>query len=159
MAKSEAEKLEQRAKNILLFQLSRSMKTRYQLAEVLKRREIPDQIANQVLDRFTEAQLIDDSVFTGAFVRSRLEAGRSAMAIRQDLARKGVSQDLITSAVGQINQEQEQEIADRLAAVRYQRMLKLEPEVRQRRLLGFLQRRGFSQAIAYRAIRKASSQG
>lgn len=159
MAKSEDEKLEQRAKNILLFQLSRSMKTRHQLAEVLKRREIPTEIANAVLDRFTEAQLIDDAAFTSAFVRSRLEAGRSAMAIRQDLTRKGVAKDLIFSAVGQIDQEQEQEIADRLAVSKYQRMLKLEPEVRQRRLLGFLQRRGFSQAIAHRAIRKASSQG
>jgi SOS response regulatory protein OraA/RecX len=38
-------------------------------------------------------------------------------------------------------------------------MIKLDEEIRKRRLLGFLQRRGFSQAIAYRAITNATTQG
>ncbi len=159
MAKSESEKLEQRAKNVLLHQLSRSMKTRFQLAEVLKKREIPDDIAEAVLDRFTEAQLIDDEVFAGAYVRTRLENGRSVSAIRSELRRKGVDQSIIAAHLAEVDQEQEQEIADRLAANRYARMANLDAEVRKRRLLGFLQRRGFSQAIAYRAISNAASQG
>lgn len=159
MAKSESEKLEQRAKNVLLHQLSRSMKTRFQLSEILKKREIPDEIAEAVLDRFTEAQLIDDSVFAAAYVRSRLENGRSASAIRSELRRKGVSQRLIDENLAEIDAEIEQKIANKLAVNRYQRMSKLEDEVRKRRLLGFLQRRGFSQAIAYRAISNAQAQG
>ena len=159
MAKSESEKLEQRAKNVLLHQLSRSMKTRFQLSEILKKREIPDDIAEAVLDRFTEAQLIDDAVFAAAYVRSRLENGRSASAIRSELRRKGVSQALIDVNLADVDAEIEQKIANKLAANRYQRMSKLEDEVRKRRLLGFLQRRGFSQAIAYRAISNAQAQG
>ena len=159
MAKSESEKLEQRAKNVLLHQLSRSMKTRFQLSEILKKREIPDEIAEAVLDRFTEAQLIDDAMFAAAYVRSRLENGRSASAIRSELRRKGVSQNLIDVNLADVDAEIEQKIANKLAANRYQRMSKLEDEVRKRRLLGFLQRRGFSQAIAYRAISNAQAQG
>ena len=159
MAKSESEKREQRAKNVLLHQLSRSMKTRFQLSEILKKREIPDDIAEAVLDRFTEAQLIDDAVFAAAYVRSRLENGRSASAIRSELRRKGVSQALIDVNLADVDAEIEQKIANKLAANRYQRMSKLEDEVRKRRLLGFLQRRGFSQAIAYRAISNAQAQG
>ena len=158
MAKSESEKLEQRAKNVLLHQLSRSMKTRFQLSEILKKREIPDEIAEAVLDRFTEAQLIDDAMFAAAYVRSRLENGRSASAIRSELRRKGVSQNLIDVNLADVDAEIEQKIANKLAANRYQRMSKLEDEVRKRRLLGFLQRRGFSQAIAYRAISNAQAQ-
>ncbi len=159
MAKSENEKLEQRAKNVLLHQLSRSMKTRFQLQEILKKREIPDEIAQLALDRFTEAQLIDDAVFAAAYVRTRLENGRSVSAIRGELRRKGVAQELIEAELVDVDSDREQEIANKLAANRYSRMLNLEAEVRKRRLLGFLQRRGFSQSIAYRAISNAASQG
>lgn len=159
MAKSENEKLEQRAKNVLLHQLSRSMKTRFQLQEILNKREIPDEIAQLALDRFTEAQLIDDAVFAAAYVRTRLENGRSVSAIRGELRRKGVAQELIEAELDGVDSNREQEIANRLAANRYSRMLNLEAEVRKRRLLGFLQRRGFSQSIAYRAISNAASQG
>ena len=159
MAKSENEKLEQRAKNVLLHQLSRSMKTRFQLQEILKKREIPDEIAQLALDRFTEAQLIDDAVFAAAYVRTRLENGRSVSAIRGELRRKGVAQELIEAELVGVDSDREQEIANKLAANRYSRMLNLESEVRKRRLLGFLQRRGFSQSIAYRAISNAASQG
>ncbi len=159
MAKSENEKLEQRAKNVLLHQLSRSMKTRFQLQEILKKREIPDEIAQLALDRFTEAQLIDDAVFAAAYVRTRLENGRSVSAIRGELRRKGVAQELIEAELVGVDSDREQEIANKLAANRYSRMLNLDAEVRKRRLLGFLQRRGFSQSIAYRAISNAASQG
>ena len=159
MAKSENEKLEQRAKNVLLHQLSRSMKTRFQLQEILKKREIPDEIAQLALDRFTEAQLIDDAVFAAAYVRTRLENGRSVSAIRGELRRKGVAQELIEAELVDVDSDREQEIANKLAANRYSRMLNLDAEVRKRRLLGFLQRRGFSQSIAYRAISNAASQG
>jgi regulatory protein len=159
MAKSESEKLEQRAKNVLLHQLSRSMKTRYQLAEVLKKREIPDEIAVAVLDRFTEAQLIDDAVFAAAYVRSRLDNGRSVSAIRSELRRKGVDDALISANLENIDNELEQRIANDLAVARYRRMASLDADVRKRRLLGFLQRRGFSQAVAYRAISNAATQG
>lgn len=157
MAKSESEKLERRAKNVLLYQLSRSMKTRFQLSEILKNREIPLDIAERVLDRFTEAQLIDDESFAAAYVRTRLENGRSSSAIRMELRRKGVAQGIIENQLSEIDAEQEQGIANELAANRYARMSALEPEVRKRRLLGFLQRRGFSQSVAFRAISSAAA--
>ena len=54
------EKLEKRARNVLLFQLSRSMKTKRQLAIILEKREIPAEIALPLLDRFEEVNLIDE---------------------------------------------------------------------------------------------------
>ena len=152
MAKSENEKLEQRAKNVLLHQLSSSMKTRFQLEAILMKREIPDEIAQLVLDRFTEAQLIDDAVFAAAYVRTRLENGRSVSAIRGELRRKGVAQDIIEPQLQDVDSAREQEIANKLAANRFGRMQNLDADVRKRRLLGVLQRRGFSQSIAYRAM-------
>ena len=149
-----SEKLEQRAKNVLLFQLSRSMKTRYQLANILKKREIPEEIANAVLDRFTEAQLIDDAAFARAFVNSRIAiSGKSRSAISRELKQKGVSAEDSESALSMIDQELEDKTAYAIAKKRYQQLTSLAPDVRKRRLMGFLMRRGFSGALASRILR------
>ena len=148
------EKLEQRAKNVLLFQLSRSMKTRYQLANILKKREIPDEIAEAVLDRFTEAQLIDDAAFARAFVNSRLAiSGKSKSVIARELQQKGVSADDAAAALDIIDPELENQTAYSVAKKRYQQLSSLAPEVRKRRLMGFLMRRGFSSGLTSRILR------
>ena len=149
-----SEKLEQRAKNVLLFQLSRSMKTRFQLAAILKKREIPDEIANAVLDRFTEAQLIDDAAFARAFVNSRISAsGKSRSVIARELKQKGVSAQDAESALSAIDAELEDQTAYSVAKKRYQQLSTLDPEVRRRRLMGFLMRRGFSSQLTSRILR------
>jgi regulatory protein len=149
-----SEKLEQRAKNVLLFQLSRSMKTRYQLANILKKREIPEEIANAVLDRFTEAQLIDDAAFARAFVNSRIAiSGKSKSVIARELKQKGVNAEDAQQALSIIDQESEDKTAYAIAKKRYQQLTSLAPDVRKRRLMGFLMRRGFSGAIASRILR------
>ena len=148
------EKLEQRAKNVLLFQLSRSMKTRYQLANILKKREIPDEIAEAVLDRFAEAQLIDDAAFARAFVNSRLAiSGKSKSVIARELKQKGVSADDAAAALDIIDPELENQTAYSVAKKRYQQLSSLAPEVRKRRLMGFLMRRGFSSGLTSRILR------
>jgi regulatory protein len=148
------EKLEQRAKNVLLFQLSRSMKTRHQLANILKKREIPDDIANAVLDRFTEAQLIDDAAFARAFVNSRIAvSGKSKSLIARELKQKGVSAQDAEQALSSIDAELEDQTAYNVAKKRYQQLSTLEPEVRRRRLMGFLMRRGFSSQLTARILR------
>ncbi len=148
------EKLEQRAKNVLLFQLSRSMKTRHQLATILKKREIPEDIANSVLDRFTEAQLIDDAAFARAFVSSRIAvSGKSKSVIARELKQKGVSAQDAEQALSSIDAELEDQTAYSVAKKRYQQLSTLEPEVRRRRLMGFLMRRGFSSQLTARILR------
>jgi regulatory protein len=148
------EKLEQRAKNVLLFQLSRSMKTRHQLATILKKREIPEDIANSVLDRFTEAQLIDDAAFARAFVNSRIAvSGKSKSVIARELKQKGVSAQDAEQALSSIDAELEDKTAYSVAKKRYQQLSTLEPEVRRRRLMGFLMRRGFSSQLTARILR------
>ncbi len=148
------EKLEQRAKNVLLFQLSRSMKTRYQLAQILKKREIPDEVAEAVLDRFTEAQLIDDAAFARAFVNSRMAvSGKSKTVIARELKQRGVSAQDAEQALSLIDSDLKDQTAYNVAKKRYQQLSTLEPEVRKRRLMGFLLRRGFSAGLAGRILR------
>jgi len=149
------EKLVQRAKNVLLHQLSRSMKTKHQLLQVLLKREIPEEVAIEVLDRFEEAQLIDDAAFAKAFVSSRLSmGGKSRSAIARELRQKGVADTLIQESLSSLNSEMELELATNLARKRADRLIGLDRDVRYRRLTGFLARRGFSSAVISSALRQ-----
>lgn len=153
MESLDLEKLEKRARNILLFQLGRSMKTEHQLRLLLAKREIPSEVVEPLLARFVEAQLIDDSLYARSFVSARLAAGgKSISMLRRELKQKGVDDERIQDALSDLDAEQEFEFALKLARSRASRMSALEPEARRRRLLGVLMRRGFSGAVASRAM-------
>ncbi len=154
------EKLEQRTRNVLLHQLSRSAKTESQLRQILIKREIPSEIFEPIIQRFVESQLIDDLAFAKGFVASRVaRGGKSRSAIARELARKGVSSDLIETALEGIDAEFELETATALAQSRLRRMSSLEPQVARRRLTGLLQRRGYSSYVISQALRKATLEG
>ena len=156
----ELERLDKRARNVLLYQLGRSMKTRYQLEQIMHRREIPQEVFEPILDRFTEAQLIDDGAFAKAFVSSRLnQRGKSLSAIRRELRQKGVDDEHIEAATSEIDAAQELEVAIEVAINRNRRLSGLDDQTRRRRLTGFLQRRGFSGPVLSRALREAEAQG
>ncbi len=154
------EKLVQRAKNVLLHQLSRSMKTEHQLRQVLAKREIPAEIADSVIQRFTEAQLIDDAAYAKAFVAGRLACGgKSKSAIRRELRQKGVSDDLANQALKGLDREAEAELALGLARKRLNALSNYDREVKYRRLQGFLARRGFDSEIIRRTLSEVMPSG
>lgn len=154
------EKLVQRAKNVLLHQLSRSMKTEYQLRQVLAKREIPQEVADSVILRFTEAQLIDDGAFARAFVASRIACGgKSRATIRRELKQRGVADDLANQAIEGLNREAEAELALNLARKRLNALANYDREVRYRRLQGFLARRGFDSEIIRRTLSEVMASG
>ena len=154
-----SEKLEKRARNVLLFQLSRSMKTKKQLAIILEKREILSEIALPLLDRFEEVNLIDDQVFAHSYVRSRVERGKSARIIGRELSQKGVPKEFIEVALAEINPEDEAEMAMELARNRWDKLGSLEKDAKYRRVSGFLMRRGFSSGLVSSVLRDISSRG
>ncbi len=154
------EKLVQRAKNVLLHQLSRSMKTEYQLRQVLAKREIPQEVADSVILRFTESQLIDDGAFARAFVASRIACGgKSRATIRRELKQRGVADELANQALEGLNREAEAELALNLARKRLNALAHYDREVRYRRLQGFLARRGFDSEIIRRTLSEVMASG
>ena len=151
------EKLEKRARNVLLFQLSRSMKTKWQLAQILEKREIPAEIARSLLDRFEEVQLIDDAVFAAAYVRSRVEKGKSSRIIGRELQQKGVDRSIVEEAISGISRDDEEKMVLELGRARWDRLVDVPPDARYRRVAGFLMRRGFSSSMVSSALREIRS--
>jgi len=150
------EKQEARAKNVLLYQLSKSAKSKDQCRKILANRGIDSEIAEKVLDRFEEAQIIDDAMFARVFTNSRIRTkGLAKNAIARELREKGVEAHLIETALEELDGESELARATELATNRARRMTNLEKAVIQRRLSGFLARKGYSGSIVQSAIRSA----
>ena len=153
------EKLETRARNVLLHQLARSAKSTSQLRKILEQREIPSEIAEKVLERFTEVGLIDDAAYAETIVNSRRNyKGLAKSAIKRELNEKGVPAPFIEVADESITAEDDFEAAKDLASRRIRQMSALTREVRERRLAGYLGRKGYPSSVVFAAIKFAESQ-
>lgn len=153
-----AARQEQRARNVLLYQLSRGAKSAHTLRTILEKREIDPQIAEAVIERFIEVGLIDDAAFAETLVNSKLRhKGLAKSAIKRELNGKGVSAEIVEQATAQITPESELELAIELAKHRSARMGNLALDVRQRRLSGFLARKGYSSSVILAAIKEAEA--
>ncbi|MFJ6838100.1 recombination regulator RecX [Streptomyces sp. NPDC091209] len=146
----------ERARAICLRLLTGTPRTRKQLADALRKREIPDEVADEVLSRFEEVGLINDSAFADAWVESRHHGrGLARRALVQELRTKGVESTLIDEAVGQLDSEQEEATARELVARKLRSTRGLDRDKRLRRLAGMLARKGYSQGMALRVVRRA----
>ncbi|GAA1264354.1 hypothetical protein GCM10009665_62210 [Kitasatospora nipponensis] len=145
-----------RARDICLRLLTGNAKTRKQLADALRKREIPDEVAEQVLGRFEEVGLIDDAAFAAAWVESR-HAGRglARRALAQELRTRGVAGAVVEEAVAQLDPEDEAVAARALVERKLRSTAGLERQARMRRLVGMLARRGYPQGVAFRVVREA----
>lgn len=77
--------------------------------------------------------------------------------IRMKLRERLFDQSVIETVIAELDDEEESEILDETAKSRAQKMVTLDRATAERRLLGFLARRGFSGENAMRATRNALS--
>ncbi|WP_266390769.1 recombination regulator RecX [Streptomyces canus] len=146
----------ERARAICLRLLTGTPRTRKQLADALRKREIPDDAAEEVLSRFEEVGLINDSAFAEAWVESRHHGrGLARRALAQELRTKGVDSTLIDAAVSQLDSDQEEATARELVDRKLRATRGLDRDKRLRRLAGMLARKGYSEGMALRVVRQA----
>ena len=143
------------ARKILLDQLTGRARSRKELADKLARKQVPDEVATALLDRFEEVGLVDDAAFAQEWVQSR-QAGRglARRALSVELRRKGVDQQVITEAVEQVDPEDEVEAARALVRRKLPSLQRFDDVTVVRRLTGMLARKGYSAGIAYQVVRE-----
>ncbi|MFE9613425.1 recombination regulator RecX [Streptomyces sp. NPDC006012] len=146
----------EQARAICLRLLTGTPRTRRQLADALRKREIPEEVAEEVLSRFEEVGLIDDSAFADAWVESRHHGrGLARRALARELRTKGVDPALIDEAVAQVDAEREEATARDLVARKLPATRGLDRDKRIRRLAGMLARKGYPEGMALRVVRQA----
>lgn len=151
--------LEEEIRQTLLKMLARGAKSSGKLRDALLAKEYPAPLVDQLIERFTEVSLIDDFQMAKDWVQSQLmrkAAAKSVLAMA--LRDKGFTAEAITAALSDIDADSELEAAKKIAVTRIRQLMKLEPDVRSRRLAGFLTRKGYSSSIVWAAVKHASSE-
>ncbi|MEA5154587.1 regulatory protein RecX [Raineyella sp.] len=147
------------AREIVLARLTDRARSRRELEQALAKRHTDPEVATAVLDRLTEVGLVDDRAFAAAWVASRQERKQlSRRALRDELVRKGVERDIIDEVLEAVDGDEEFNAALALVERKARSMAGLAPEVRRRRLVAALARRGFSAGVAYRALSALESE-
>ncbi len=143
------------ARTILLDQLTGRARSRHELADKLARKNVPEEIATSLLDRFEEVGLIDDVAFAQAWVEGRHAAkGLAPRALAQELRRKGVDDEVAREAIDQIDLDDQQSTARALVRKKLRSLERFDDATKTRRLVGLLARKGYSPGMAFALVRE-----
>jgi regulatory protein len=143
------------ARKILLDRLTGAPRSRADLEKALARKDVPDDVARRLLDRFTEVGLVDDEAFARAWVESRQRGkGLARRALALELHRKGVESEVAASALDELDADAEAAAARELVRRKLRSVRNVPEPARSRRLLGMLARKGYPAGMAMDAIRE-----
>jgi SOS response regulatory protein OraA/RecX len=149
----ETERLTRKTTALTIRQLARRGMSRWELEQLLTKREIAAEVYAPELDRLEAMGVIDDASLaaTLAFTQhSRKGLGRSA--IELDLKRRHIAPELIEDALADIADEDELERATELAVKRIGQLGSYDDETARRRLHGFLARKGYDSSVVRQAM-------
>src|SRR6478735_5117583 len=121
------------ARQIVLRQLAMAPRSRQQLADKLRQRNCPDDVARAVLDRMTSVGLVDDETYAGMLVRSQ-QAGRglARSALARELRTRGVDDETARATLEAIDPEDERDRAAQLVVKKLKTMHGLDETVQAR---------------------------
>ena len=123
----------------------------------MEERGYTDEAISRVMAALKDEKLVDDLRFACDWIDSRIRSNpRGVKALKEELARKGVSLDIIEEAMAQ----REEGIDERAIALELLRDLlqaeRARPDSKMKaRLYSFLLRRGFDAEVAEEAVNEA----
>jgi regulatory protein len=142
------------ARSVALRLLTSAPRSRAQLAQAMAKKEVPVDVAERVLDRFTDVGLVDDAEYAAILVRTRHgERGQARRAIAQELTRKGIDAATAEEALSVIDRDDEDAAALDLVRRRAGASAGLPREKRERRLVAMLARKGHHPGSAFRIVK------
>lgn len=150
MRNSESEEKElTKARNTAYRYLSIRSRSRLELERKLGEKGFSGSVVQTVLAGLERLGYVNDRAFASEWARSRVGLrGFGRRRIAQQLREKGVSGDAIDEALpGIFEHSPEIDIARREAEKKLKTLNRFDPQVRRRRLAGFLERKGFSSEI------------
>lgn len=147
------------ARTILLDQLTGRARSRKELSDKLRSKEVPEDLAERLLDRFEEVGLVDDEAFARAWVSGRQSAkGLARRALAQELRRKGVDDEVAREALDELDPETEEQAARALVRKKLRTLSRVDDVTATRRLVGMLARKGYGSGLAFAVVRDELSQ-
>lgn len=144
------------ARSIALRALGRRAASRHELDSTLERREVAPEVRDRVLERLAAEGLVDDAQLARELavrLRERKQLGERGIAAA--LRRRGLD----PGALDEVDRDDELQRAIDAAGERRCRMGSLDDATAERRLAGWLQRRGFGGSAVRVAIERSRAGG
>lgn len=153
---------EENALNAALKLLEAGDKSRRELADRLRQKRYKEEIVLKVLARLEARGFVDDRVFAGRLAEKLGFRGTSQRKMAFDLRRRGVPADIIEEEMGRLAPAEE----DRLTQAglkQWKRHSRLAPDLRSKKVFGFLARQGFDsepiRRFLDRVVREEKNEG
>ena len=123
----------------------------------LKQGNYPEATIAQVMTRLREWRYVDDEDFARRWVENRTtHRPRGARLLTQELRSKGVDPEVASQVIDEAEIDEYAGALD-IASKRFSQMADLESDVRNRRMVGFLSRRGYGFDIIRRVLEHLES--
>ena len=146
------------ATKIAVDALSRRARSRGELAQLLRKKGVPEEICTRLLDRLVAQKLIDDLIFAQEWSQLRHRSkGLSRRVLAQELRNKVIAPELIEQALADISHEDEVSAAQNLVAKKLRSLSRFDDEVKRRRVHALLARKGYSPRVTSEALRQEFS--
>jgi regulatory protein len=143
------------ARTILLDALAGQARSRKELCVRLAKKGVPDDLAERLLDRFTEVGLVDDEAFARSWVESRQRTrGLARRALAYELRGKGIDDETARTALDDLDPVREKEAARQLVRRRLRSLKGVDHATATRRLAGLLARKGYAAGLAFAVVRE-----
>ena len=128
--------------------------------EHLKQKDYPTSIVNQTLSYLVEYGYLNDEKFALDWGRSRIANKKfGPYRLKQDLLGKGIAVELVDQTLATLYAEvDEEELAKLAAEKKIYQLRDVDAEVKRRRLIQFLQRKGFPADIIFKTVKQLVSE-
>jgi regulatory protein len=140
--------------------LARRSRSERELERWLVQRDHSRENVARALERLMSLGLLNDAEFARSFVRNRaLSRGMSRRRIQAELARRGVARELIDGAITDVMTDEsvdERALVAAAAEKKLRSLQKLAPDVRRRRLYGYLARRGYAADLVREIVNRGA---
>lgn len=142
----------------LLRKLGRADMSVHEVRVWLRTKDAAEGDANELIDKCERLGYLNDERLAVTLTERLSERkGKSRGAIAGELRQRGIPSTFIDAALDAIEDDTEQARADELAQARVRQFRQLDDATAERRLMGYLSRRGYSGTIVRQAVRGAMS--
>ncbi len=132
--------------------ISYRRRSRKELQDYFRRKDIDDELSIKVIGRLETAGLVDDAAFASAWIADRqLLRPRSTRMLEVELMKKGIARELIKSALEELDSDTEIEQLISIIEAKHRQSRYADPQ----KLMGYLARQGYSYDIIKKALARS----
>ncbi|MFS0862692.1 recombination regulator RecX [Fredinandcohnia sp. 179-A 10B2 NHS] len=146
-----------KAFNLSLTYLSYRMRSKQEIIDYLKKKEIDEPIIPDVIHKLVDYKYVDDGEFAKAYVQTQINTtSKGPEVIKQELYEKGINRDLIEQSLELFSKEEQIQTAIKLVEKTLSKTAKLSERLTIQKLETALQRKGFTWDIIQIALEEVS---